>query len=129
VKPILAAAVVVVQLALISYSVGVVQLQRRRRASPGVLGFLTAGVAFDVAATTCMILGTERGPFTLHGILGYTALAAMLVDTLLVWRHRRRCGASSVPRPLHLYSRAAYAWWVVAYVTGAALVAMSRSAG
>jgi hypothetical protein len=125
-NPVLIAGVTIVQLALLSYSIGIFKEQRSRRATPGALGFLTAGVVFDVAATIGMILGTRRPLMTAHGMLGYSALAVMLVETALVWRHRLRRGDGPVPRELHLYSRLAYGWWVVAYVTGAALVAMSR---
>ena len=128
-NPILLAAVLIVQLALLFYTVGIVLEQRKRRVTRGVLGFLTAGVVFDIAATACMILGSERSLWTAHGFLGYSALAAMLVDTVRIWGHWRRKGDAEVPRGLHLYSRFAYLWWVVAYITGAALVAMSRRAG
>jgi len=128
-NPVLLAAVVIVQLALACYTIGIVLEQRGRRATPRVLGFLTLGVVFDVTATACMILGTERSLWTAHGFLGYSALAAMLADTTLVWRHHRRAGEAEVPKGLHLYSRFAYLWWVVAYITGAALVAMSRRGG
>jgi hypothetical protein len=130
VNPILLAAVVLVHIALLSYTVGIVLEQRGRRVTGPVRAWLATGVTFDVIATACMILGTERSLFTLHGLLGYSALAVMLVDTVLIWRFAARHGASvEVPRGLHLYSRLAYGWWLVAYVTGAALVAMSRAPG
>jgi hypothetical protein len=128
-NPILMAGVVIVQLALLSYTVGVVLEQRGRRVTPVVLAFLTAGVVFDITATACMMFGTTKSLWTLHGILGYSALAAMLVDTVRIWRHRLRAGEAEVPKGLHLFSRYAYLWWVVAYITGAALVAMSRRGG
>lgn len=128
-NPILIAAVLIVQFALLCYTVGIVLEQRKRRVTAGVLGFLTAGVVFDVVATTCMILGSKRSLWTPHGFLGYSALAAMLVDTARIWGHRRRHGDGEVPKGLHLYSRFAYLWWVLAYITGAALVAMSHRSG
>ena len=125
-NPILRTAVVVVQLALISYTVGVILEQRRRRVGPAVRRWLTTGVGFDVIATACMILGARRPLITPHGLLGYSALAAMLVDTIRLRRHARRHGDAEVPRGLHLFSRFAYLWWLVAYVTGGAMVMMSR---
>jgi hypothetical protein len=129
VNPILRAGVITVQIALLSYTVGVVQEQRRRRVTAGVKRWLTIGVFFDVVATACMMLGTERSLITPHGLLGYSALAAMLVDLVLLRRHAARHGEAEVPRGLHLYSRFAYLWWVVAYITGGALVMMSRRGG
>ncbi len=126
-SPVLVAGTVIVHLALVAYTVGIVSEQRSHRVSRMVLGFLSAGVFFDLTATGFMIAGSSRG-LTLHALLGFSSLAAMLVETSLAWRHRLRHVDQRVPRWLHLYSRAAYLWWVAAYFTGAALVMMaSRS--
>ena len=111
--------------ALASYSVAVITEQRTRRISGRVRGFMALGLALDVTATVFMILGSSKGAFTLHGLLGYSSLAAMLVDTVLVWRFAAANGESAeVPRSLHLYTRAAYGWWIAAFVTGGLLVAL-----
>lgn len=128
-NPILMAGVIIVQVALISYGAGVFLEQRGRRVTTAVLALLTVGVVADITATACMILGTTKSLWTLHGILGYSALAAMVVDTVRIWRHRLNAGDAEVPKGLHVYSRYAYLWWVVAYITGAALVAMERRGG
>jgi hypothetical protein len=124
-RPVLVAGVMLVHLALACYTVGIVLEQRRRRAASAVLAFLTLGVCFDVAATACMIAGSGR-VFTLHGLLGYSALLGMLAETVLVWRHRVRAGLAEVAQGLHVYSRFAYAWWLIAYVSGSLLVMMGR---
>lgn len=127
-KPILIAGTIIVTFALISYSVGVITEQRRRVITATVLAFLTIGVILDVTATTFMIIGSESGPFTLHGVLGYSSLTAMLIDTVLIWRFRLNGGGKlKVPRWLHLYSRFAYSWWVIAFVTGSLLVIGRRA--
>jgi heme/copper-type cytochrome/quinol oxidase subunit 2 len=126
-SPILRAGVSIVFLALASYTAGVLLVQRRRAVSSRALGFLLAGVVFDVTATVCMILGSGR-LVTLHGVIGYSALAAMVVDTWFAWRHRRRSGEAATPQWLHRLTRFAYLWWVVAFVTGALLAAMMRTA-
>ena len=117
-----------VTLALALYTIGTFKEQRARRATPGARGFLAAGVCMDVIATALMILATERRGITLHGVLGYSALAAMAIDTWLLWRHPRRHGTDIVPRGLHLYSRAAYLYWVAAFITGGALVMLGQRA-
>jgi hypothetical protein len=127
--PLRMAAVSTVTTALVLYTIGALKELRARRATRGVCATFTAGVAFDVTATTLMILATQRGGLTVHGVLGYSALAGMATDTILMWRHRRRSGVEPLGRGLHLYSRLAYVYWVVAYFTGAALVMMSRRAG
>ena len=121
--PLAKIAATVVTLALISYSVAIITEQRKRRVLNLVLTFLTLGVMLDIAATTMMIIVSENSPFSLHGILGYSSLTLMLIDAILLWRFRSKKGSSEpVSRPLHLYSRIAYIWWVAAYITGTLMV-------
>jgi hypothetical protein len=122
------AAVLTVTLALTLYTVGTVKQQRSRRSTLGVRGWLTSGVVFDVTATALMIVASKSLAPTLHGVLGYSALALMLTDTILMWRHARANGEAEVSKGLHLYSRVAYGYWVVAYFTGAALVMAEKAA-
>ena len=119
---VLIAGTIIVNLALVFYTIGIVIEQRRRQVSGRVVTFLTAGVIFDIVATGCMIAGSSKGPFTAHGLLGFSSLAAMLLETGFAWRHRLREGDATVPSWLHRYSRLAYGWWIVAYITGAILV-------
>jgi uncharacterized repeat protein (TIGR03987 family) len=126
-KPVLIAGTTIVNLALIFYTIGILTEQRRRAVTRRVLTFLTLGVIFDIVATGCMIAGSENSPFSLHGILGYSSLTAMIVETTLAWRHRLGKGDSLVSPGLHQYSRLAYIWWVAAYITGAILVFASRT--
>lgn len=112
----------VVVLALIAYSIGIITEQRKKQISTLVLGFLTGGIILDITATAFMIIGSPNSPFTLHGFLGYSALGAMLVETFLAWRFRIVHGTAEVTKGLHLYSRLAYLWWVIAFVTGGLLV-------
>jgi hypothetical protein len=125
-SPILRAGVSIVLLALASYTVGVVSEQRNHKVSGRAMGWLIAGVVFDVVATACMIIGSGNW-MTIHGAIGYSALAAMLIETTMAWRHRRRSGEGPVSSGLHLYTRLAYGWWVVAFITGGLLVALSRT--
>ena len=125
--PVTIAAVTIVHLALICYTIGIVTEQRSHRVTNRTLRFLQVGVAFDIVATALMVVASGSGPFTLHGALGFSALAAMASETGLSWRHRTRHGDDSVPGWLHQYSRLAYGWWLVAYVTGAVLVMTGRA--
>jgi len=121
-KHILIAATAVVNLALISYSIAIITEQVRHRISSRTMAFLTSGLVLDISATCMMIIGSENSPFTIHGILGYSSLTAMMIDAFLLWRLRMRKGiGSEVPKPLHLYTRIAYIWWVMAYITGAVI--------
>ena len=113
----------IVILALIAYSIAILTEQKIHRVSNRVIIFLTAGIILDITATIFMIIGSSNTPFTLHGFIGYSSLAAMLVDTALIWNHRLKSGKEkTVPKSLHLYSRYAYIWWVIAFITGGVLV-------
>lgn len=115
----------IVVLALLSYSIAIITEQRKKIISKTVLIFLTLGVCLDITATTFMILGSSNGGFTLHGILGYSSLLGMFTDAILIWRLKWKNGINSaVPVKLHFYSRYAYIWWVLAFITGGLLVAL-----
>ena len=114
-------AVVVVTFALICYSIAVLTEQRRGALSRFILTFLTLGVVLDISSTTLMIIGSGKIPITMHGFIGYSALAVMLVDAVLLWRQWQRGGAGKVPHGLNLYTRFAYGWWVLAYIAGAVI--------
>lgn len=124
--PVLVAGMIIVNLALIFYTAGIVTEQRLRRVSPRVLTLLSAGVVFDITATVCMIIGSPNTPFSLHGFLGYSSLTGMIIETVLAWRHRNNHGDARVSQGLHLYSRLAYLWWLLAYVTGALIIVLRR---
>jgi len=112
-------AVVVVTVALVFYSIGVITEQRKHAVTRLVLFFLTGGVILDITSTILMIINSGNIPITAHGIIGYTALLVMLIDGILIWRQWRRNKNGPVPRRLHLYTRIAYGWWVIAYIAGA----------
>lgn len=124
-NPILMVGSGVVTLALLSYSFAIISEQRSGIISRKVLIFLSIGLVLDITATTLMILGSPNSPFTFHGFVGYSALTVMVIETISVWRTYLKLGINStVPHLLHLYSRYAYIWWVLAYITGGLLVAL-----
>lgn len=113
----------IVIFALASYSISIFTEQIKKTISRFILTYLTAGIVLDITATLFMIMGSSKGALTLHGILGYSALAAMLIDTLLIWRfYKKHDLGTQVAKGLHLYSRFAYIYWVVAFITGILLV-------
>lgn len=118
---------VVVNGALISYSMALWTEHRKKIFTRFILIALTIGITLDMTATVCMIAGSRNGPFTLHGLLGYSALTAMLIDTILTWRHwKSDRNNQPISRGLLLYSRFAYLWWVLAYVVGALMVIFGK---
>ncbi len=112
----------IVVLALALYSLATYRLARDRRVSGAAILFLVLGLAFDGAATLFMIRGSSRGLLTFHGLLGYSAIAGMAADTILLARFRRLRGSLEPLTPgLRLLSIAAYAWWILAFLAGAVM--------
>ncbi|OGO07360.1 MAG: hypothetical protein A2Y92_01915 [Chloroflexi bacterium RBG_13_57_8] len=118
-NPGLIRAVIVVTVALVFYSIGAITEQRKHAVTRHVLFFLTVGVLLDITSTALMITYSGNIPITVHGVIGYTALLAMLIDAILIWRHWRKNGSGPVSKKLHRYTRIAYGWWVIAYIAGA----------
>jgi hypothetical protein len=117
----------VVTIALIFYSIGFAKERRKKLVSSGVLLFYTIGVTLDITATILMIIGSSKGMLTVHGFIGYSSLLGMLTDTFLLWRHNLKNGSDlKVSKNLQIYSRIAYTWWIIAYITGGLLVALSK---
>lgn len=127
-NPITMAGAFIVTLALIFYTLFIIQEVKQRKATSKLLRFLTLGVIFDISATVCMIVGSPNSPFTLHGFIGYISLLGMLIDAILIWRHKLKNGSEEkFSDSLHLFSKIAYWVWVLlAYVTGSALVVLSK---
>lgn len=116
-----------VTFALLSYGVGSISIQRFKEVNKGVLGFLTLGIILDIAAMICMIIGSKNTPFTWHGFIGYSAFIVMAIDVTLIWRVYFKKGLNmKVNRKLHLYSRLAYIWWILAYITGSLLIILKK---
>jgi len=117
----------VVTLALIFYSIGFTKENRRKIVTGHVLLFYTIGVCLDIAATILMIIGSSKGMLTVHGMIGYSSLLGMITDTILLWRFNLGHGPDTeVSRGLSIYTRIVFTWWVIAYITGGLLVAISK---
>lgn len=113
----------IITLAFLSYGVGSIAVQRFKIITPGVLIFISLGVFLDIVAVMFMIIGSEKSAFSLHGILGYSAMLTMVVDLFLVWRSYLKNGWDSpIKKSILTFSKFAYAWWVIAYITGSLLV-------
>ena len=113
---------VIVTLALASYLISIITEQVKKVVTKRVLVFLTAGLALDITATICMIIGSPNSPFTFHGYVGYSALIIMVIETILIWRLYLSGGYGvKVPSKTHTYSRIAIIWWAAAYITGSLL--------
>jgi hypothetical protein len=120
----------VVTMALVFYAIGFSKENRGKLVTGKVLLFYTIGVCLDITATILMIIGSSKGMITPHGMIGYSSLLGMLADTIMLWRYNLKNGpGKEVNRSLHIYSRIAFTWWILAYITGGLLVAISRMKG
>ncbi len=122
-SPILTAGVSIVNLALIFYTISTVILIRKKTISKTYLSFLTFGVIFDITATICMIIAAPNKGITLHGLVGYSALIAMVADLIFCYRYSNKYGNKQlVSKSLKNVSVIIYVYWLLAYITGAIIV-------
>jgi len=113
----------IITLSLLFYGIGSISLQRFKMVSIGVLWFLSTGVFLDIVASIFMIVGSQNTPFSLHGFIGFSALLGMLTDLILLWKfYSRNSNYTIVRKPLLRFSKLAYGWWIVAYLTGSLLI-------
>jgi len=119
--------VILIHIALVFYTIFIFKANKYKRATKGLLGFITAAVITDISATACMMLGTVEKYFTLHGILGYTALLVMVTDAIFIWKHQSRFG-SEVPfsKTLIRNSKLGYVLWLCAFFTGEFVAVMNH---
>ena len=111
--------VITVQLALICYTIFIINEHKKRKAVNIVLYSLTIAVVLDMIATGCMMAGTDKAYFTVHGSIGYSALAMMLIDAALVWKHKIQKGTEEAfSKGLNIFSKVSYGWWLVAFFNG-----------
>jgi len=119
--------VILIHIALILYTVFIFKEHKYKRATKGVVGFITAAVLFDITATGCMMAGTVENYFTLHGVLGYSALFVMVTDAVFIWRHKLNFG-SEMPfsKALNRNSKYGYVLWLSAFFTGEMVAVMNH---
>ncbi len=109
------AGVIIVNLALISYSVFFF-MKKKPYVTPQGIFFLISGVALDACSTALMIIGSSKAAITTHGLLGYSALAGMILESLVVsvyYRNKKR-----TTRELIILTRIVFPWWVLVYIAG-----------
>lgn len=117
----------IITFALLFYGIATIAIQRFKIITPYILVFLNVGLLLDLVAITFMIVGSDKSAFTLHGIIGYLATLTMIIDVFLIWRTFLKKGFDTViNKPILLYSRYAYIWWLIAYITGSLIVLWQR---
>jgi uncharacterized repeat protein (TIGR03987 family) len=122
------ASVVLINLALLFYSVGVWAERLARYLKPWHVVAFWLGFAFDVSGTWAMHLLSD-GPFDIsepHTLTGQIALWLMLAHaSWATWVARR--GSERARGGFHRYSLVVWAFWLVPYFGGMALGMSKRS--
>ena len=113
--------------ALIAYSIAIITEQVKKKVNKFILVFLSTGLFLDILATTTMVIRSSDSIITLHGLLGYSALLAMIIDTFLIWKNYLKYG-EIISKKVHRYSLIAYIYWLAAFTTGTLLVMFGNTA-
>jgi len=117
---------IMVTFALICYTLAIIFEQRKHILTRMFAAFLFTGFIFDFISTLFMISGSKNGPFTIHGLIGYTSLLGMFFACVLILRILKANGFhNQISRKIHVYTNIAYIWWVISYITGA-IIGMSH---
>lgn len=113
----------IVNIALLFYTAAFIIAVRNKLVSRLFFSVLFAGVLFDISATTLMIVGSTHGVITLHGIIGYTSLGAMIAEVVnyLILVRKKGFGKEFSKKSLKIFAFV-YLYWVLVYVTGAVLI-------
>ena len=114
---------IIVNIALVSYTIAVFKERKSRSLSKGVMIFLTLGVLLDITATIFMVVGSSKSGFTLHWGIVYSSLTGMLLDTYFSYRKVAKEGLGvKLSNSFVRNTTFVYAYWVAGYTTGGLLV-------
>ncbi|HEY5549470.1 MAG TPA: HsmA family protein [Coriobacteriia bacterium] len=121
--PTLILAIVSMVLAATLYTVAVFGERAAHVLRPWHLGLFWLGLVFDTTGTTLMARIAGGWKWDVHGVVGLTAVALMLVHSawatvVLVLKKERAL------RDFHRFSIHVWALWMAALVSGIVLVAM-----
>lgn len=105
---------IIISLALVSYSIGVWSERLRGKLKTWHLGFFWLGLVFDTWGTGLMMEMAEGLTFDIHGITGMIAISLMLIHAFwaTVVLVKRDEGAIN---NFHKFSVAVWSIWLVPY--------------
>ena len=117
-SPVLLAAIIFINLALVLYTVGVWAERLQRRLKWWHLIFFWSGLAADTIGTTAMsILSGSLFEASFHGITGNTAIALMFLHavwaTVVLMRKNEKMILN-----FHRFSVIVWAIWLIPMITG-----------
>jgi hypothetical protein len=118
-------AVILIVVAFVAYTAGVVVVLKRRKITALAAVALAVGLLSDIPATALMHRSASAVRLTLHSFLGYVGLVLMGLFTLMALVQRRRAGTELIPDKLARFGLVAWVVWLVAFA-GGVLAALSR---
>lgn len=102
--------------ALVLYLVGTLMTAITGTVKTRTVVLQGVGVVCDAIATVCMMI--QAGgliPADFHGWIGYTALALMVLDLVMVVRHKQ---GGIAPTAMRVFSLVIMGFWIVSYCLG-----------
>jgi len=118
-------AVILIVVAFVAYTAGVVVVRRRRRITALAALALALGLLSDIPATVLMQRSAAAARLTLHSLLGYAGLVLMGLFTLMALVQSRQHGTELIPKKLARFGLVAWVVWLVAFA-GGIFAALSR---
>ncbi|KQL49953.1 hypothetical protein AN963_09815 [Brevibacillus choshinensis] len=116
----LAMAVIFINLALVSYTIGVWMEKRAGELKATHLAYFTFGLVFDMVGTSFMkLLATSPG-LNLHGITGLSALILMFLHTAWACVVLMKKKENQI-KQFHRFSLIVWTIWLIPYGIGVAL--------
>ncbi len=122
-KPLVLFGTISVTTALILFTFATIKLLKNKNLTKCMVGVFIAAVVLDLTALICMTLVASHPPFTIHGIIGYSAFALMLIGVVRITLQFSK-DASTIPGNLLNYMKYIFIYWVLAYFTGAFMASM-----
>ncbi len=121
--PLILTGTISVTIALILFSIVSIKALRSKQLTICLVVGYSIGTILDLTSLLCMSIAASHPPFTIHGIIGYSALLTMLIGVIRVII-QYRTGDHSLPENLGTYLKYVYIYWVIAYFTGAFMATM-----
>ncbi|MFQ6604055.1 MAG: hypothetical protein ACE5D8_00730 [Fidelibacterota bacterium] len=116
--PLILTGTISVTTALILFTIFSIKILKTKTLTRGRITGLVIAVALDLTALVCMSIAATHPPFTLHGLIGYSAFLSMAIS--VGWSVKAFRAGEKTLVPTHAqYHKYVYMYWVVAYFTGA----------
>lgn len=105
-----------VNFAFIFYTIFIIKKRNKKIFSLGTIFVLLMGILLDISSTTFMIIGSQKSTLSFHGVIGYIALAGMMVDFGLILFYKKK--KKEISKKLSTYTNSVYLWWLLVYIFG-----------